>query len=208
MKPSGARTLVGRGLEMLSKQIEKTTVTQQPDPVISPETDVEKLAKLVRRNKESNQTLKKAEEAELRSKLKTRRLVELCGQVLHKERKSEAWFAKYEKFFRSPVWKLVSDEAIRRAHFKCEYWKCQRQATRVHLLEFPEEHLEPNFDWMHRDNILIALCNQHHWMMHGFIMKSVVPSARQFDSIPNRSPSVVANIAKEQVARQVPIAGR
>ena len=100
---------------------------------------------------------------------------------------------KYEKFFRSPVWKLVSDEAIRKAHFKCEYWGCTRHAIQVHLLELPEEHLELNFDWMKRDNILIALCKHHHEMMHGFVMKRVIPLDRRIDSaVPVGLPSVSA----------------
>ena len=163
---------------------ETTTTTKQSQTATLPELTVDELAELDRRGRVSlhMQALKKAQEAEHRSKFKTQRLVQLCGQVMHRERESETWFAKYEKFFRSPVWKLVSDEAIRKAQFKCEYWKCPRQAKRAHLLEFPAEHLEAGFDWMNRNDILIALCDQHHWMMHGFVMKRVVPSGRQFDS--------------------------
>ena len=96
-------------------------------------------------------------------------------------RKTDAWFVKCEKFFQSPVWNLVSDEAIRKARCKCEYWGCTRRATQVHLLEVPERHLEPNFDWMNRDNILIALCDHHHEMMHGFVMRKIT-ALEQFDS--------------------------
>ena len=197
MKPSGARSLVSRGLEFLSEPIE-TLTTKQSEPATLPELTVDELAELDRRRKVSlhQRALKKAEEAESRSKFKTQRLVQLCGQVMHLERKSEAWFSKYEKFFRSPVWKLVSDEAIRKAHFKCEYWKCKRQAKQAHLLELPEQHLEPNFDWMNRNDMLIALCDQHHWMMHGFVMKRVVPVNRQFDAPASSLSSAVAKIPR------------
>src|SRR5262245_21990442 len=110
MKPSGASSLVSQGLE--SKPAETPTTTRQSEPATLPELG----------------------QADNRSKLKTQRLVQLCGQLLHCERKSETWFAEHEKFFRSPVWKLVSDEAIRKALFKCEYWKCSRQAKQAHLL--------------------------------------------------------------------------
>jgi hypothetical protein len=194
MKPSSASGLVSRGVELLSRPAE-TPTTKQSEPT---EPTLDEFAELDRQRKEflQQQMQKKAERDESRSKFKTQRLVQLCGQVMHRERKSEAWLAKYEKFFRSPVWKLVSDEAIRKAHFVCEYWKCTQQAQRAHLLEFPEEHLEMNFDWLNRNDILIALCGQHHLMMHGFVMKRVVPLARQFDSrpaallsVPTRRPS-------------------
>ncbi|HEX5220053.1 MAG TPA: hypothetical protein VFZ59_10845 [Verrucomicrobiae bacterium] len=200
MKPSGARSLVSRGLEFLSEP-PKTLTTTQLELAPLPELTADELAELDRRRQESLQqrARKQAEEAEQRSKLKTRRLVQLCGQVMHLERKSEGWFAKYEKFFRSPVWKLVSDEAIRKAHFKCEYWKCPRQAKQAHLLELPEKHLEANFDWMNRNDILIALCDQHHWMMHGFVMKRIVPLSRQFDSAPPGL-SALAKIPRQAAA--------
>ena len=198
MKPSGARLLVGGGFESFSESAETPTTTRQSERATLPDTTTDDLAELDRRRQVSLQlqAFKKAQAAESRSKFKTQRLVQLCGQVMHGERKSEAWFAKYEKFFRSPVWKLVSDEAIRKAHFKCEYWKCSRQAKRAHLLEFPEAHLEPNFDWMNRNDILIALCEQHHWMMHGFVMKRVVPLSQQFNSTPGALRSVPAMNAR------------
>jgi len=110
-----------------------------------------------------------------RSRLKTHQLAELCTQVVPGKRKSEAWLAKYEKFLRSPVWKLVSDETLRKAQFRCQYLGCKKRAMQAYLLEFPEEHLDLNFDWMKRDDILIALCSHHHGMMHGFMMKTVLP---------------------------------
>jgi hypothetical protein len=138
------------------------------------------------------ETLKKAVAA-IRSKEKTRQLMELCGQVTRKVQKSDAWFANYEKFFRSPVWKLVSDEAIRKAHFKCEYWRCTCRATQVYLLELPEEHLKPNFDWMNRGNILMALCSHHHQIIHGFVMTRVVPANQpRVSPLNNCDPDVLA----------------
>lgn len=186
MKPSGASSsLISRGLPF--RPIEETITSEPIHPVAQPEAEAQDLAEDPRQELLRQQALKKAAEGELRSKLKTRRLVELCGQVLHRERESDVWFARYEKFFRSPVWKLVSDEAIRKAHFKCEYSKCTKQAVKVQLLEFPEKHLEPNFDWMNRGDILMALCSHHHWMMHGFVMKRVVPFDRQFDPVASRA---------------------
>lgn len=124
------------------------------------------------------------EAAASRSKLKTRRLLELCEQATHSMRRSDTWFARFGKFSRSPVWKLVSDHAIRKAHFKCEYWGCTSLAKQVTLLEFPEEHVALNSDWMQRAEILIALCSRHYDMMHGFILKKVVPS--DGDGIPSQ----------------------
>jgi hypothetical protein len=128
------------------------------------------------------------EAAASRSKLKTRRLLELCGQVTHRVPRSGTWFARFEKFSRSPMWKLRSDETIRKAHFKCEYWGCTRLAKHVDLLEFPAEHLPLNSDWIKRSDILIALCNHHHEMMHGFIMKRVVPSESGSNSLAKSPP--------------------
>ena len=116
------------------------------------------------------------EAAATRSKLKTRRLLELCGKVTHSARRSDDWLAKFEKFSRSPAWRQVCDETIRKAHFKCEYCGCTGLAKEVNLLEFPDEHLPLNSDWIKRADILIALCSHHHAMMHGFIMKRVAPS--------------------------------
>src|SRR5262245_54482683 len=69
-----------------------------------------------------------------------------------------------------------------KAQFKCECWGCPGRAAQAHLLEFPEEHLEPNFDWMNRNDILIALCSHHYEMIHKFVLKRVVPLDQQFDS--------------------------
>jgi hypothetical protein len=133
------------------------------------------------------------EAAASRSKLKTRRLVELCAKVRQGRRQSDDWFVKHEKFFHSPVWKLVRDEALLKALYKCEYWGCTGRATQVQLLEFPEQHLESNFDWMKRNDILIALCSRHYDIMHGFVMKRVLPSDQQHDSAESRvSPGILA----------------
>ena len=131
--------------------------------------------------------------AVIRSKSKTRQLVAFCEQVQCSAQKSDDWSLKYERLLRSPVWKLVSDEAIRKAHSKCECWGCPGGAKQVHLLEFPEAHLEPHFDWMNRNNILIALCNHHYEMMHKFVMKKVVRLDRQFDSTAFGRPGVLAS---------------
>ena len=148
-------------------------------------------------------TLKKAVAA-IRSKEKTRQLVELCGQVTKTVQKSDAWFVKYERFFRSPVWKLVSDEALRKAHFKCEYWRCINRATQVQLLELPEEHLESGFNWMNRGNILMALCAHHHQVMHGFVMKRVIPSHRLADStVKHPAPSILESTTPPQLAQTI-----
>ena len=204
MKPSGERTsLISRSLDLLSKRIETLITIDQVKPVILPEPFAQELAEQHQPHKgfRRQQTLKKAV-AVIRSKSKTRRLLELCGQVKDSVRKSDTWLAKYEKFFRSPVWKLVSDEAVRKAHFKCECWGCMGRARQAYLLEFPEAHLEPNFDWLNRDNILIALCSHHHEMMHGFVMKSVVPLDRQFDSIvPAGLSYVLLNTTQHSSAR-------
>jgi hypothetical protein len=184
VKLSDTKTsFISRSLDLLSKRIEAPTTTAQTKPLTLPEPWAQKLNERGQRRQEflRKQTLKKAV-AVIRLKSKTRRLVELCEQVMPRVRKSDAWFAKYERFFQSPVWKLVSDEAIRKAHFKCECWGCTKRAIRVYLLELPEEHIEPNFDWMKRDNILIALCGHHHEIIHGFVMKRIVPFDRQFDS--------------------------
>jgi hypothetical protein len=119
---------------------------------------------------------------------------------MHRRLESDAWLVKYEKFLRSPVWKLVSDEAMRKAHFKCECWGCTGHATRVHLLELPEEHLEPNFDWMNRNNILIALCHHHYEMIHRFVRKRVVALDRQLDS---RAPSGFLSVLTGSARRPV-----
>ena len=209
MKPSGARSLVSRGREFLSEPADSEVTRKLSEPATLPEPTADKeAAEIERRRKESlqQQMLKKMEEAESRSKVKTGQLVQLCGQVMHCERRSEAWFAKYEKFFRSPVWKLVSDEAIRKAHFKCEYWKCTRQAKQAQLLEFPEAHLESSFDWMNRNDILIALCDQHHWLMHGFVMKRVVPLSRQFDLASAGVARVLVGNSQRPVAKVSPSA--
>jgi len=180
MKPSSAGTsFLNRGLDLFSKQLATAATTTGSKPVTAPKSG----ARLDQRHREflRQQTLKRAVTV-IRSKSKTRQLVELCEQLMHSGRKSDDWFVKYEKFLRSPVWKLVSDEAIRKAHFKCECWGCSGRAMQVYLLEFPEEHLEPNFDWMNRNNILIALCRHHYEMMHRFVVKRVVPLDRRFDS--------------------------
>jgi len=191
MKPSGAGTSLAQSFYPLSKRNGSPITTARPTTL--QQSLIREPAKPDQRHKGFRQkTLRKAV-AVIRSKSKTQRLVKLCEQVTQSVRQSDAWFAKYEKFFRSPVWKLVSDEAIRKAHFKCECWGCPGRATQVYLLEFPEEHLEPNFDWMNRDSILIALCSHHHEMMHGLVMKRVVPLHRRFDSTkPGSSPCVLA----------------
>ena len=157
MEPSNARaSLVVSGLDLTS---DAATLAAQDH----------RYTELLRQ-----QTLE-MEAAASRSKLKTRRLLELCGQVTHGVRRSDAWLARFEKCSRSPMWKQVSEEAIRAAHFKCEYRGCTSLAKYVDLLEFPEEHLALNSDWIKRADILMALCNRHHEMMHGFIMKRIVP---------------------------------
>lgn len=184
MKSRGARTsFISRSLELLSKRIETPIATVPAKPTTLLQSEIEKFTEQNQWHKEyrRRQTLKKAV-AVIRSKSKTQRLMELCEEVMHITGKSDAWFVKQERFFRSPVWKLVSDEAIRKAHFRCECWGCTKRAVKVYLLEFPEEHLDPNFNWMKRDNILIALCSHHHDIMHGFVMKRVVRLDRQFDS--------------------------
>ena len=114
----------------------------------------------------------------IRSKSKTRQLVALCERVTCSVQQSDDWSLKYARLLRSPVWKLVSDEAIRKAHSKCECWGCTGRATQVHLLEFPEAHLEPHFDWMNRNRILIALCSHHYEIVHQLLMKkAVLPTA-------------------------------
>jgi len=35
--------------------------------------------------------------------------------------------------------------------------------------------LEPNFDWMNRNNILIAVCSHHFEIVHQLLLKKVVP---------------------------------
>ena len=113
MKPSGARTsFISRGLDLLSKRIDAPITTDQVKPIILPEPFAQELAEQHQPHKgfRRQQTLKKAV-AVIRSKSKTRRLLELCGQVKDSVRKSDTWLAKYEKFFRSPVWKLVSEKA-------------------------------------------------------------------------------------------------
>lgn len=202
MKPSSARaSWISRGRDLSSREqmlpvtigpVQRTTETEATvrDVLESRPTDLPRKA-----------TLKKAVDA-IRSKEKTRKLVELCGQVTKTIQKSNAWFAKYEKFFRSPVWKLVSDEALRKAHFKCEYWRCMNRATHVHLLELPEEHLEPGFDWMNRGNILMALCAHHHQVIHGFVMKRVIPSHRLGDStVKSPAANVLVSTISPQLAR-------
>lgn len=84
----------------------------------------------------------------IRSKSKTKRLIELCDRAAGSPRKTADWFEKCEKFFRSPLWKPVRDEAILKAQSRCECWGCTGRATEVQLLEFPAEHLEPGFDWI------------------------------------------------------------
>src|SRR5215203_4597615 len=147
------------GLDSLSKQIEtpmkilKTTPMSPAEPAAWQQPGHKHLHR--------QRTLTKAVTM-IRSKSKTRQLVELCEQLLAQARKPDVWLQKYERFFQSPVWKMVNDEAIRKAQFKCECWGCTGRAVQAHLLELPEEHLEPNFDWMNRNNILIALCSHHH----------------------------------------------
>lgn len=130
------------------------------------------------------QTLKKAT-AVIRSKSKTERLIELCDQATGSTGKSDDWVEKCEKFFQSPVWKLVSDEALRKARFQCECWGCSGRATQVQLLEFPAEHLEPGFDWMNRNGILISLCSHHFEIAHRAVMMKPLTldqQDRQFES--------------------------
>ena len=180
MKPSGTGTsFISLGLNLHSRRIETAAATAQAKPAAAPKSDERE----DERHKEflRQQTLKRAVTI-IRSKSKTQQLVELCEQLTRRARKSDAWFAKYEKFLRSPVWKLVSDEAIRKARFKCECWGCSGRAMQVYLLEFPEEHLDLDFDWMNRNNILIALCNHHYEIMHRFVIKRIVPLERQFES--------------------------
>ena len=172
-------SVVRRGLELLSRQFEIPIDKEQSPPMIPPEPDAQELAKQDQRRKEFLRQILKQHVALSRSKLKTHRLAELCRHVMQGKRKSEAWFVKYEKFLRSPVWKLVSEEALRKAQFRCEYLGCRKRANQAYLLEIPEEHLELNFSWVKRDNILIALCCHHREKMHGFIMKAVVPSNRE-----------------------------
>ena len=183
MKPSGVRTsFISRGMDLLSRRTEIPIPATHIKPMTLPE-DAPELVELDQHKEFLRRQVLKRAVATIRSKSKTRRLVELSEQAMHYVQKSDAWLAKHERFFRSPVWKLVSDEAIRKAHFKCEYWGCARRAVQVHLLEFPEEHLELHFDWMNRDNILIALCSQHHELMNEFGPQRVVPLDRQFDSV-------------------------
>ena len=110
----------------------------------------------------------------IRSKSKTRQMMALCERVMCSGQKPDDWSVKYERLLRSPVWKLVSDEAIRKAHFKCECWGCSGRAKHVHLLEFAEAPLEPNFDWMNRNSILMAVCSHHYEIVHQLLMKKVV----------------------------------
>lgn len=183
MKPSGASvSLISRSLDLFSMRIEMVA-TAKAESVTLTNPYAQELAEQRTRGKESfrRQKLKKAV-ATIRSKSKTERLLEFCEQLRHSVRKSDAWFVKYERFFRSPVWKLVSEEAIRKAHHKCECWGCTRRAMQVQLLEFPERHLELDFDWMKRDNILMALCSHHHDVMQRFVMRKVIHSDRQFDA--------------------------
>src|SRR5690349_15483976 len=122
MKLSGAGTsFISLGLNLLSRRIEAAAATAQTKPTAAPKSS----ARPEQRRKEflRQRTLKRAVTV-IRSKSKTQQLVELCEQLTHSARKSDAWFAKYEKFLRSPVWRLVSDEAIRKARFKCECWGC------------------------------------------------------------------------------------
>jgi len=182
MKPSGASTsFISRSLDLFSKHPEKLQATEQAKPAL-PEPEAQELTQPDQSHTEFlRRQAQKQVAAANRSRLKTRRLLELCAQVRQGKRQSGDWFAKHEKFFRSPVWRLVSDEALLKAHFKCEYSGCTGHATQVQLLEFPQEHLEPNFNWMKRDDILIALCNRHYEIMHGFVMKRLVSSDQPFD---------------------------
>ncbi|HEX5219105.1 MAG TPA: hypothetical protein VFZ59_06015 [Verrucomicrobiae bacterium] len=204
MKPGGGRiSLVSRSLDLHRKQNAASRPTAQTRPLTPVEQYSQELVVCQKQRHTAflrQQTLKKAVSV-IRSKSKTRRLVELCQHVRDSVLKSDAWLAKYEKFFRSPVWKLVTDEAIRKANYKCECWGCTGRAVQVHLLEFPEEHLEPNFDWMNRDNILIALCRHHHEMMHRFVMKKVVLSDRQFSSA---VPGMFAGNLRNSGAKRAP----
>ena len=201
MKPSGERiSLVSRSLDLRSKQNGAPRTNGQGRSVTPPEQDAQELAERQyqwHKHLLRQQTLKKAVSV-IRSKSKTRRLLELCQHLRDSVPKSDTWFSKYEQFSRSPVWKLVTDEAIRKARYKCECWGCAGRAVQVHLLEFPDEHLEPNFDWMNRDNILIALCKHHHEMMRGFVMKRVVLLDRQCGSA---APSVLAGNVKNHGGR-------
>ena len=169
MKPvsSGARTSVFRW------------GPEQTKPMTLPGSVAQELTAQDWRCKEFLRQILKQHTALSRSKFKTHRLAELCTQVVPGKQKSEAWVARYEKFLRSPVWNLVSDETLRKADFRCQYLGCKKRAMQAFLLEFPEEHLDLNFDWMKRDDILIALCSHHHGMMQGFMMKTVGPSNRQ-----------------------------
>jgi hypothetical protein len=178
MKPSGVRTPFA-SRHLLSKPID----AKQHEPVALPQQYFRELIQQNQWHQEfrRQQTLKRAV-AVIRSKSKTEQLIELWGRAMLTVRKTDGWFEKCEKFFQSPVWNLVSDEAIRKARCKCEYWACTRRATQVHLLEFPEGHLEPDFDWMNRDNILIALCDHHQEMIHGFVMRKVMALDLQVDS--------------------------
>ena len=192
MKPSGLRSSLislSHSPDTLCKRIAATTA--QAKPLALPESCTGQDSRHQEFLRE--QTVKKAVTV-IRSKSKTRQLVELCEQLMHRARKSDAWLVKYEKFLRSPVWKLVSDEAVRKARFKCECWGCSGRAMQTYLLEFPEEHLDPNFDWMNRNNILIALCNHHYEMMHRYVVRRLVPLERQLNSeLSFAPPGVIAH---------------
>lgn len=193
MKPSGVNTsFFSRGLDLFSKRLEKPESTEPTVPVTVAKSESQESSQPDPQQTDFfRRQAQKAEAAASRSKLKTRRLVELCAQVRQGKRQSDDWFVKHEKFFHSPVWKLVRDEALLKAHYQCEYWGCAGRAKQVQLLEFPAEHLEPNFNWMKRNDILIALCSRHYDILHGFVMKRVFPSDRQHDSIEPRLPSSV-----------------
>jgi len=170
MKPNGeSNPVVSPDLDLLPNQIENAPQTEQTKSLALPDAwrDEQHQGLL------NQQTLKKAVTV-IRTKAKTRQLMALCKGVAGAQ-KSDDWSVKYERLLRSPVWKLVSDEAIRKAEFKCECFGCSGRAQQVHLLEFPEAHLEPNFDWMNRNSILIAVCSHHFEIVHQLLLKKVVP---------------------------------
>lgn len=101
----------------------------------------------------------------------------LAFYALHRKRKARekaedsellnpsyfAFWASYDDYLRSDVWRAKRQEVLRRAEGRCEAPGCARAAREVHHKRYPRESTqlgnEP-IEW------LLALCVEHHRVEH------------------------------------------
>lgn len=111
--------------------------------------------------KTSFEATKRREEYEAKSK------IEFEKWKADREESQLVWWAAYEQYLQSDIWKAKRHIVLMRCHGICE--GCAKHgATQVHHLRYPHDCLPGSSEWIQREKLfhLVGVCDQCHEDLH------------------------------------------